>query len=179
MKWKNVVGYENLYLVSDTGIIKALKKVRGMPCQWDGVKNKGSRIYPEKIMIYQTDKDGYFRVKLFKESIAQHYRVNRIVAIAFIPNPENKPLVNHKDGNKQNNSVSNLEWATNRENLDHAMNTGLMKDIRKFTESDVIRIKTLHKSGLITAKEVAAEFNCHVNYVYLIFENKRWKHIKI
>lgn len=72
-----------------------------------------------------TDKDGYYRVCLCENEKRIYRSVHRLVAQAFIPNPENKPTVNHKDGNKQNNCVDNLEWATIKENNNHALQTGL------------------------------------------------------
>lgn len=78
--------------------------------------------------------------------------VHRFVAIAFIPNPENKPQVNHKDGNKLNNAVSNLEWVTDAENKQHAKNTGLMRGLKgsrnhfsKLSEVEVVAIKKISK----------------------------------
>ena len=73
------------------------------------------------------DKDGYLQVQLYKNGIRSHKRVHRLVAEAFIPNPNNKPEVNHKDGNKHNNSVDNLEWVDKSENMKHAFRTGLCK----------------------------------------------------
>lgn len=70
---------------------------------------------------------GYVYVCLFKNNRQKTFRVNRLVALMFIPNPENKPEVNHKDGNKLNNCVSNLEWNTTKENIEHAYRTGLNK----------------------------------------------------
>lgn len=72
----------------------------------------------------QTDKDGYCQINLSADGIVKTFRIHRLVAMAFIPNPEDKPVVNHKDGNKQNNHVDNLEWATERENLFHALESG-------------------------------------------------------
>ena len=71
------------------------------------------------------DKDGYERVVLTKNEIRKTYSVHKLVALAFIPNPENKKTINHKDGNKRNNNVSNLEWATEKENQNHKWKNGL------------------------------------------------------
>lgn len=73
------------------------------------------------------NKDGYLKVDLYRNGNRTTERVNRLVATAFIPNPENKPDVNHKDGNKLNNHYSNLEWVTKSENMKHAYQTGLAK----------------------------------------------------
>lgn len=86
------------------------------------VKNKTGK---EKVL--RERKDGYLEVQLYRDGIRSHKRVHRLVAEAFIPNPENKPDVNHKDGNKHNNSVDNLEWVNKSENMQHAYRTGLAK----------------------------------------------------
>ena len=70
-----------------------------------------------KFVNQEVHHKGYLRVDLFKDGKRKHYKVHRLVAEAFIPNPENKPQVNHIDGNNQNNSVTNLEWVTNEENF--------------------------------------------------------------
>ena len=98
--WKPVFGYEGGYDVSDQGRIRSFRKgFRG------------------KILRMKSDKDGYLGVSLYKEKKPKCFRVHRLVAEAFIPNPDEKPVVHHKDENVQNNAVSNLEWVTNKENL--------------------------------------------------------------
>lgn len=89
--WKNIEDFEN-YEINNYGVIRIKKN--------------------KKILKYQIDKDGYYVINLYKNSKYKHFRVSRLVAIAFIPNPNNFPVVNHKDENKQNNCVSNLEWCT-------------------------------------------------------------------
>ena len=73
------------------------------------------------------DRKGYLSVDLYENSKRKTERVHRLVAEAFVPNPDNKPYVNHKDGNKHNNNASNLEWVTSKENCRHAWNNGLTK----------------------------------------------------
>ena len=80
-----------------------------------------------KVKMPRKRKDGYLGVQLYNHGEAQHKRIHRLVAEAFIPNPDNKPDINHKDGNKHNNSVDNLEWVNKSENMRHAYQTGLVK----------------------------------------------------
>lgn len=83
---------------------------------WGNVYN----VDRQKYVRPEVHHKGYLRVDLFDEyGKRKHHKVHRLVAKAFIKNPDGKPQVNHKDGNKQNNSVTNLEWVTNRENVDH------------------------------------------------------------
>jgi glycerol-3-phosphate cytidylyltransferase-like family protein len=114
--WKDIPKYEGLYQVSNLGRIKRLFK--------NGKEN---------ILTGTRDKDGYTKIILSKNQHKKHVRAHRLVAEAFLSNPENKPEVNHKDRNKQNNVVNvddlqgattNLEWATCSENSNHCVRTG-------------------------------------------------------
>ena len=108
-EWRDVVGYEGLYQVSNFGRVKSFQK------------NK------VKILKSNLGIGGYLRVVLCKNEKKKNRFVHVLVAKAFITNPENKTQVNHRDGNKKNNHVSNLEWVTPKENIEHAFKNGLRK----------------------------------------------------
>lgn len=95
--WKEIPGYEGLYQVSNTGRVRSLN--------YNGTGKT-------KVLKQATNKDGYKKVTLFKKGKRHYYTVHRLVAITFIPNPNNLPQVNHKDEDKNNNAVWNLEWCT-------------------------------------------------------------------
>jgi len=114
-RWLPVVGYEGLYEVSDCGRVKGLRR--------QSAKNKkGSyRNLPEKIKPSFDDGKGYRRVELSKMGKNKKWFVHQLLAIAFIPNPTNKPQVNHTKGQKSNNVIWQLEWATKSEDRQHAI----------------------------------------------------------
>ena len=94
-------------------------------------------------LSYYDDKDGYKKCTLYTiGGIRKHFMVHRLVAIHFIPNPENKPFINHIDGNKSNNIVTNLEWCTASENMIHADNIGL-RDMSTHQPSNSKKIKCI------------------------------------
>lgn len=102
--WIPIPEYENLYAVSNAGNIQNYRKT----------------------LKPHTMPKGYQSIKLIKNGVREGFLVHRLVAKVFCPNPLNKPDVNHIDGNKANNSASNLEWCTKSENMVHATNTGLL-----------------------------------------------------
>jgi len=118
--WKDIKGFEERYQVSNLGRVKSLRR----KCM---TTNNGYKIVPERILSLSTTHNGYKFVSLRIGRNSKSVRINRAVAIAFIPNPDNKPEVNHIDGNKTNNHLSNLEWSTKSENCRHAYKTGLHK----------------------------------------------------
>lgn len=110
--WKDISGYEGKYQISSHGRVKSL-----FYHNTKGVKREG-------FLKVATDKKGYSRCALSLNNKLTTFKVHRLVASAFIPNPSNLPMVNHIDGNKSNNNVSNLEWCDNSYNQKHAWKNG-------------------------------------------------------
>lgn len=106
-EWRSVIGYEGLYEVSNCGQIKSLRK--------------GALLTPHKI-------NGYYVIRLCKNGKMKNHKVHRLVAIAFIPNPENKAFVDHIDTNRSNNRVENLRWVTRQENYDNPISQKRQKE---------------------------------------------------
>lgn len=109
IEWRDTYIYGEQYQVSNTGIVR--NKITG------------------HILKPQSDKKGYLRVTLSRKNVQVTLKVHRVVAIAFIENSKNLPQVNHKDGNKENNSVDNLEWISNYDNMQHAKKHGLTNHV--------------------------------------------------
>lgn len=103
-KWRDIANFEGLYLISNLGHVKSVERYKR--------NNAGTQFVNERLRVLTPDKDGYLKVCLSKDG--KHYvrSVHRLVAEAFIPNPDNLPVINHKNEDKQDNRVENLEWCT-------------------------------------------------------------------
>ena len=117
--WKDINGYEGYYQISNKGNVRSVDR-------FDGVHDRTGTVIKPNLKS-----NGYLQVGLRKHSQRKYIGVHRLVAIHFIDNPENKPQVNHIDGNKQNNTVENLEWVTAKENQQHATRIGLRDNMLK------------------------------------------------
>ena len=103
-EWRDIKGYESLYQVSNLGRVKSLGN---------------SKSKKEKILSLSTRKDGRLQVCLYKNGASKMFKVHRLVAEVFIPNPNNLPQINHKDENPKNNTIGNLEWCTAEYNMNY------------------------------------------------------------
>lgn len=110
-EFRDIQGYEGLYQVSNLGRVKSLPRV--VKC------NSGYQLTKERILKVSKSKHNYLRVVLSNNKVTKTFCVHRLVAIAFIPNPNNYPIINHKDENCSNNCVENLEWCTTKYNLNY------------------------------------------------------------
>ena len=128
-EWKDVIGFEGLYMVSNLGRVKSLERIIVYS---DGRKYK----YPEKI-LRQTINKGYKQVKLSNNSKVVTKKVHRLVAEAFLKNENSYPQVNHKDECTINNNVDNLEWCTQKDNVRHG--TCQQRRIEKVSKGKIIQ----------------------------------------
>lgn len=114
--WKDIPGYEGYYQASNKGNIKSLQ----FQCNLTGKK------YPrEKVLKQKIDKDKNKRVILWKNGKSKTWLVHRLIGITFLGEPKEKMTINHKDGNRLNNNIDNLEWLSLNENILHGFNNGL------------------------------------------------------
>ena len=113
--WKPISGFEGLYEISNYGRVKSLG---------NGIYNS-----KKKILIPWKENCGYLRILLSKNGTHKHYSVHRLVATTFLPNPENLPQVNHRDEDKQNNHVDNLEWCSSKYNINYG--TAIDRRVKK------------------------------------------------
>ncbi len=111
--WKEINGYEGYFEVSNLGNFRSKDRIIRY-------KSNGTRLYPGKSLKTETIVEGYQRIVLMKEAVKKRHMCHRLVAQEFVPNPDNKPYVNHINGNKADNRAENLEWVTQSENELHS-----------------------------------------------------------
>lgn len=170
--WKEIEITNGDYSVSEYG------KVRSNDHYVNHIS--GRRKVKGRILSLGNHSQGYKSAPIGKIG---HKLVHRLVAIAFIPNPDNLEFVNHKDGDKHNNHVSNLEWCTRQYNEKHAFSTGLKNStgssntMSKLIEENIIEIRQ-NKLGLNT-KQFSEKFNVNPATINRIKQGVIWKHVKI
>lgn len=171
--WKDVVGYEGFYLVSNLGRLKTVtRKVNH--------KHSGTITKTEKLLSKNISNSGYEMKCLYKNSSTKSVLVHRLVAEAFIPNPENKPQVNHINGIKSDNRVENLEWNTRSENMRHSYAKGLSKCGIKHYKAKLTPLKVLAIKRLLRIKpktnkyRLAEKVGVTNGVIYQIINGTTW-----
>lgn len=168
--WKDVKDFEGFYQISNKGNIKSLER------QVTG-KLGSVRVLPEKLITPTDNGKGYLVVALYKNGKRYFKKIHRLVAEAFIPNPDNKSEVNHIDGNKSNNNYTNLEWSTTKENCRHRQDTGLgnIEAATKAKYRPIIKINltTGEEKRYDCVKDVAKEFGCKIDAIARVARGER------
>ena len=174
--WRYIDGYDQMYEISSFGRVKSYK--RNQP----------------KMLTPMQDRYGYLVIRLCKNSIEKKFKLHRLVAQYFVENPNNYNEVNHKDGNKANNSFENLEWVTRSQNLKHAFRLGLKTGTggggiskgeangrHKLTKAEVLEIrnKYIFGSTIYGSVALAKEYGVCKKTIQAIVNNQTWKDLKI
>lgn len=169
--WKSVEGYEGLYEISNLGNLYRLEYIT----------NRGRKI-KGKLMNQYLNYKGYIQVYLIKEGKKFTTTIHRLMAIAFIPNPDNKPQINHLNGIKNYNKLENFEWCDNSENQLHAFHTGLKKYPKgelnsntSLTEELVNIIKQEYNSGG-KIPELSKKYSIELQILRNIIYGRTWTH---
>lgn len=182
--WKPIVGFETLYEVSDQG------RVRTLDLQGFNRPSTGKpRTRKAKVINGWTHNTGYTRVYLghgiFGGTRGKCHYVHRLVASAFIPNPDNKPQINHKNGIRTDNRVENIEWCTNSENGLHAFRVlgriakgtpGERNYFCKLSEEDIRHIRIRAECGVLW-DVLAADYGVSTDMISRIVKRKNWQHV--
>ena len=157
--WKDIEGFEK-YQISSYGRVRSFK-------------NKNPKILkPSK-----NSSTGYYSVCLYKNKKLYNVTVHRLVGKSFLPNPENKPEINHLDANKSNNHFSNLQWVTAKQNTQHAWQTGLCENVRKNAiKAHEVNKKPIYSKKLNMRFESGVDAAKYIQSIY--FENTELEHLK-
>ena len=189
---KDILGYEGIYAITEDGKVWSYPKGRSSKFgKWLKMKphvNDRNRVTPRK----------HLACGLYKNGRRKSYQIHRLVAITYIPNPNGLPQVNHKDGNSLNNHVSNLEWVTQSENMQHGIKLGLidkmsgkqaatrsqngkktgaingMKSRRMFTMTEAGCIRKIHNIGKKSCVAIANAYGCSVHTIANICSYKSY-----
>lgn len=176
-EWRPVPGCVGLYEVSSFGSLRSIDRTiidkLGRP-----------RLQKGRVIKQQTTKWGYRVGWVSVECQETLLKIHRVVAQAFIPNDASLPQVNHKDGDKTNNCVGNLEWCDATHNVQHAIRTGLKRFhrgekiwIAKVTEDDVRAIRRFRAAGR-KLRDLAGQFGLSQSATWAIIQRKSWAHVQ-
>lgn len=174
-EWKPVINFEDRYEVSSFGLI------RSIPFLKNSRNNHGEYSFMEKggILKPSKTKDNYFFVSLCRDKYEKRVRVHRLVAEHFLLNPDNLPQINHIDGNKQNNHISNLEWCSAQHNVIHSYKLGLASNKEErhpstvLTHEKVFRMAEMRYGGY-SYKQISEELDLKYATVWSVINRRNW-----
>lgn len=167
--WRDIHGFEGLFSISNKGRVKSMHH--------SYLKNGKIRTKFEKILTQKIN--DYYVVNVTHKSKSRTITVHRELAKCFIPNPDNKPCVNHIDGNKLNNSIENLEWVTYKENTIHGIQNGLIKvsgDNCHWAKLSQVEVIEIYKSKE-SAKLLSEKYSVNTKTIYSIRKKRNWRQV--
>lgn len=156
--WKDIVGYEGLYQISNLGRVKSL------------------RFNKEKVLsTSKNTKTKYVHISLCKNKVNKKHYIHRLLGDAFVDNKEGKPHINHKNGIRDDNRVENLEWVTPKENHMHKYYTlNYKQHRRKHTEQEVLKIREMYNNNKVSQIKLVEIFNSNRTTINKILKNKAY-----
>ena len=163
--WRDIPGYEGLYQVSSEGLVRSVKR--------------------EKLLRLQLNNSGYLRTNLSKQGKCKYVFAHRLVALAFLGAPEKGIDVNHIDGNKLNNRLSNLEYVTRSQNMKHARSMGLHNNYADghynavLTSEDALYLQIVYSQTGLRGNDLAAHFGVSARTINDVLDGKTWKSIDL
>jgi hypothetical protein len=177
--WKPVPGYEGLYEASNLGNIRSPERITFRE------KNPLSILKAHNLKpSIQIMPGGYkrYRVNLYKDKKSRTIHWHKIIALTFIPNPLNKPMINHIDNNPLNNNINNLEWCTNAENLKHSarqgrLNRGEKNAHAKLKDEHVSFIRSKKSYSLEEKRKLMKQYGISSSHLNSLIRGINWKHI--
>lgn len=177
--WKDYPQYPERYQVSDHG------NVRNKPFMKQSTNKGGpySFLTKQKQLIPLLNDDGYWQLRLQVDGVKFTRKIHRMVAETFLENPENLPSVNHKNSSRQDNSVDNLEWCTERYNVQHGYDSGSNsnageKHPRALLNNEIVlNIRELEIEGL-TCKEISDRLDFKYHTIHKVLHRKNWKNVE-
>jgi hypothetical protein len=176
--WRDVVGYEDRYEISNFGNLRSksyLKKGRN-------VNGEFSFITQPRLMKPTVNGNGYLSVYLSRDGESANFVIHRLVAITFLENPDNLPVVNHKDCDKTNNRVDNLEWCTQQHNVKHSYESGTKTNLgdkhpRRVLNSEIVcKMRKMFSEG-IGVQKIADHFGFRYDTTKSAITGKNWGHV--
>lgn len=178
-EWKDIPGYEGLYQASTDGRIKSLAR-------FNPASGRIGMFYRQRELKAGIDKDGYLQVRLCKNGKYKTYKVHRLIALTYLPNVDNLPSINHKDENKQNNCLDNLEWCTVKYNNNY--NNRQLKISRKrkrrILQIDPVKNQIIRIFDSISeAENITGYYKVHIinccKHRKLLYKGFKWEYYEV